>query len=334
MQRPGMVATIAIAGFFFALTATRAHEFTEVYASPTGSNNVQFSQDQPCTPQAAVQACHAKPAETCRVNLGDGVYIDPAINIYYYRGIDIEGNCKAPQNVILRATKPSPLIFIQDHAIGIVKCLALEASVPGAIGISGRQHIIADYDRVIFGPMRGGTHIALNDFSIATCVGSASVTGDARLHAGIANFSNLNMTCRMALPQPLKFDYFAKASLWSVINAGSFTGPGATASKGIRCHNYLSVVNYPKDSDFPGDSGACSRADLVSDAKLAEEVAGMSAKLNAISSSLAAEQAALDDLQHAENVQRRHDRLIAVIVLLMLIAAGTVAYRQLANRKI
>ena len=60
----------------------------------------------------------------------------------------------------------------------------------------------------------------------------------------------------------------------------------------------------------------------------------MSAKLNAISSSLAAEQAALDDLQHAENVQRRHDRLIAVIVLLMLIAAGTVAYRQLANRKI
>jgi len=164
----------------------------------------------------------------------------------------------------------------------------------------------------------------------------------------------------MALPQPLKFDYFARASLWSVINGGSFTGPGATASKGIRCDNYLSVVNYPKDSDFPGDSGACSRADLVNDAKLAEEVAGMNAKLNAISSSLAAEQAAvhaqidaeraavraqinaehstfraqIDELQHAENVQRRHDRLIAVIVLLMLIAAGTVAYRRLANRKI
>jgi hypothetical protein len=86
----------------------------------------------------------------------------------------------------------------------------------------------------------------------------------------------------------------------------------------------------------------------------------MNAKLNAISSSLAAEQAAvhaqidaeraavraqinaehstfraqIDDLQYAENVQRRHDRLIAVIVLLMLIAAGTVAYRRLANRKI
>src|SRR5262245_2431909 len=136
--------------------------------------------------------------------------------------------------------------------------------------------------------MRGGTHIALNDFSIATCLGSASITGDASLHADVANFSNLNMTCRMALPQPLKFDYFARASLWSVINAGSFTGPGATASKGIRCDNYLSVVNYPKDkdSDFPGDSGACSLPAPRDVTQLAEEVAAIYFSLYASSSSL------------------------------------------------
>jgi hypothetical protein len=267
------------------------------------------------------------------------------------------------------------------QAIGVVTCLALEATAEGATGIAGRQHIIADYDRLIFGPMPGGTHIALNEFSIASCVGPISITGDVRLHALVAEFSKLNMACPMALPQPVKFDYFADASLWSVINAngGSFTGPGATASSGIRCYNYLSVVNYPENSDFPGDSGRCSGAGLPADGALAGEVAGMKAELDAISSSLAAERAAvraqidavgagmkaeldaissslateraavraqidvvgaqidavgaqIDDIQHAENVQRRHERLVAVILLLVLIAAGTVAYRRLANR--
>ena len=332
MRRQGMIAVIA--GFFFALMAATANAqpySTYLYASPTGTNN-ECSQERPCTAQAAVKACQEKSRDICAVHLADGVYIDPAINIYYYRAIMIEGNCEAPQNVVLRATKPGgALIMIQDHAIGVLRCLALEASVPGAAGIVGRQHIIADYEHVIFGPMPGGTHVALTEFSIATCLSSVFITGDARVHANVLYFSKLNMmTCQMALPRSLKFDYFANASSWAVINAdgASFTGPGATASKGIRCNNYLSVVNSPKNGDFPGDSGKCSSADLVqSSADLAEQVAGMNAKLNAL-------RAEVDDVLHSENVQRRHDRLIAAIVLLAIISGGVVAYRRLADRKI
>src|SRR5215831_5201213 len=52
------------------------------YASPFGTHNAQCSQEQPCTAQAAVEVCETQSNKICRVNLADGVYLDPAINIY------------------------------------------------------------------------------------------------------------------------------------------------------------------------------------------------------------------------------------------------------------
>jgi hypothetical protein len=178
MRRHGIIATSA--GFFFALMAATANAQpygTYLYASPTGTND-ECSRERPYTAQAAANTCQEKSRDMCTVHLADGVYVDPAIDIHYYRGITIKGNCEAPQNVVLRATKPGALISIQDHTIGILGCLTLEATVPGTAGLLGRQHVIIDYDRMIFGPMSGGTHIALTEFSIASC-GSASITGDA-----------------------------------------------------------------------------------------------------------------------------------------------------------
>jgi hypothetical protein len=53
-------------------------------------------------PRAVRQRCH--------VQLADGIYLDPEINIFYYRFISVTGNCDSPQAVVLRATKPGILV--------------------------------------------------------------------------------------------------------------------------------------------------------------------------------------------------------------------------------
>jgi hypothetical protein len=81
----------------------------------------------------------------CNIRLQPGIYLDPAVNIYYHRTISFRGNCSAPNAVIFRATKPgTKLIWIQDHAIGMVACLTMDSESTGTIGIAGRQHIIAE----------------------------------------------------------------------------------------------------------------------------------------------------------------------------------------------
>jgi hypothetical protein len=42
------------------------------------------------------------------------------------------GNCEDPNAVIFRATKPGALVAIQDHAIGMVSCLTIEATALNA----------------------------------------------------------------------------------------------------------------------------------------------------------------------------------------------------------
>jgi hypothetical protein len=56
------------------------------------------------------------------------------VNIYYHRTIGISGDCSNPY---ARATTPNTaLVWIQDHATGIVGCLALEPETTGTIGIA------------------------------------------------------------------------------------------------------------------------------------------------------------------------------------------------------
>jgi len=62
-----------------------------------------------------------------------------------------------------------------------VRCLTLEATAPSAVG---RQHIIADYECVIFGPMPEGVHIGMTEFSIASCIGPVWISAFLRREIG------------------------------------------------------------------------------------------------------------------------------------------------------
>jgi hypothetical protein len=114
---------------------------TRLWASPSGTENAQCIQAAPCSLQGAVTACHMQ-----------GVYLDPVVDIHYYRFMRLVGDCNNPQNVILRATRPGTnIIAVQDHAIAAVRCATLDATetATGVNAITTRQHIILDYDRLM-----------------------------------------------------------------------------------------------------------------------------------------------------------------------------------------
>jgi hypothetical protein len=224
------------------------------YASPSGDANQVCSEAQPCSPQGAVLACNHHAYELCKVSFAPGVYLDPEIDIYYYRVVHLTGDCKAPQSVVLRATRQSTLIWVQDHAIGSIHCMTLDATAT-ATAIAGRQHVIIDYDTLKFGDMLGGTHIALTDNSIASCAGTIWLTGNAHVHANVTSRSQLNLGCAIDLTNGRAFDYFTIVSDFSLLYAGGMTYSGTAT--GVGCSNQGGLVR-PAGRTFPGSmEGNC-----------------------------------------------------------------------------
>jgi hypothetical protein len=253
----GRIILPAVCALLVMLANSPARAAQRFYASPSGSGTL-CTQAQPCLPQEAVLACHAQTAEVCFVSLADGVYLNPAIDIAYYRRVDLIGNCNQPQNVVLRATHAGTnIIAIQDHATGIIRCLTLDATetATGVGGIVTRQHVIADYDTIIFGPMPSGTHVALTEFSIATCGRQVYLSGDAAVHAMAANMSKLNLLCQITMTAPRAFSYFVNSTEYSVIDGHATTIIGTAT--GTACNLWNAIVYKPMQG-FPGSQqGNC-----------------------------------------------------------------------------
>jgi hypothetical protein len=228
-------------------------------ASPSGDENGQCTQTHPCSPQGAVKACPM--GAICNIALQPGVYADPAVNMYYHRTIAITGDCNDPHAVVFRATRPNTaLVQLQDHVIGGVSCLRLDSVTTGTIGIAGRQHAIGDYASIVFGQMPGGVHIAMNELSIASCLSTASIEGNARVHVLALNLSKVNIGCEVNLAQHSQIEIFISASFWSIVDAASarFAGAGAEGGEGVRCSNNVAIVVKPSNGQpFPGTTGDC-----------------------------------------------------------------------------
>jgi hypothetical protein len=253
-------------GLLFALAlGGAAHAGYDFVAAPDGDDNGECTVARPCSPQGAINAC--PDGQVCSVQLQPGLYLDPGVNIYYHRTIMLNGNCEDPHAVIFRATKPSEaLVLIQDHATGTVSCLTLEATARNAVGISGRQHIIADYDRVIFGPMPEGAHIAMNEFSIASCLDTVWITGDANVHAAVSAHSKLNLGCHMTLIEPRTFTHFVSAAMFSVVDANGAVFASAATARAftqVASATTFSVVEADRAVGFVATNGACSSSNSI-----------------------------------------------------------------------
>jgi hypothetical protein len=223
-------------------------------AAPDGDDNLECTEARPCSPQGAVNAC--PDGNICNIKLQPGIYLDPAVNITYHRLISLMGDCNDANAVILRSTKPGTvLVWVQDHAIGTVSCVEMDSESSGTIGISARQHTIVDYDRVIFGAMRGGMHVAMTQFSIANCSESVWIKGDAQMHVRATYNSQLNLGCSITLTEPRAFTYFVSAQAFSIIDAQNAKFFGSAT--GVGCYSWNAIVHLPAQG-FPGsEPGNC-----------------------------------------------------------------------------
>jgi hypothetical protein len=252
----------AIASVIFALLVSPALGQGIYYAAPSGVDNPTCSQAQPCTPRGAFIACsHDTPtADMCQIQLADGEYYDPEINIYYYRAASYLGNCANPSSVRLIGTlRNTTLIWVQDHAIGVFGCMRLEGFTGGVTGIAGRQHVIVDYSNIVFGNMPGGSHVTMNEFSIASCLGQVKIAGDALVHASAFSNSKINLGCEMNLNGVFNIDFFVNTAAWSVINANSARFTGSFFVKSIAACNSDGLALVYRTQPFPGlpEPGNC-----------------------------------------------------------------------------
>ena len=255
---PGALVAALVTAPMQAQNVQNVHNFV---VSPAGDANGQCTEERPCSPQGAVDACPM--GEICNIALQHGVYEDPAINMYYHRTITMTGDCNDPHAVVFRATKPNTaLVWVQDHVTAGLSCLTLDSMATGTTGIAARQHAIADYVSIVFGQFSEGTHILVNELSIASCMSKAWISGSAKSHVVASYLSKINLGCAVDFPQRVQIDIFATAGLFSVIDATSarFTGAGAD---GVRCANNMAAIIEPTDGQsFPGTSGECKQPSM------------------------------------------------------------------------
>jgi len=239
----------------FLMFASAVPAAATYFAAPNGIDNPTCSPSAPCTAQGAFMRCHLDmpPGGVCNIQLADGDYVDPGINVFYYRLAALTGNCANVGAVRLIGTTPTALIWIQDHSIGIVRCMQLVAFVGGVVGIAGRQHVIIDYDRIVFGNMTAGVQIALSDHSIASCLGPVTIAGNAAMHAIVGAFSKLNLSCDVNINGIFAIDYFINTNSFSIVDASQARFIGNFNVIGTQCNLANAIVSRPRNGQaFPG----------------------------------------------------------------------------------
>jgi len=151
------------------------------------------------------------------INVGPGIYQEQLNIVGYMRpfiGIwgpyDADGTtCINPAHVVINANSEQA-VWIQDHATVMLGCLTIDNA---AIGVSGRQHIIADLANIVFGDV--AQPIAMTEFSIASCgIGPLWLTASGSVFAS-ADQSRLNIGCEVNIADGVNFSRFFEGRTYS-----------------------------------------------------------------------------------------------------------------------
>lgn len=224
------------------------HVVHHLFVGPANSETASDSND--CL--TAATACATGQGAVDKVPLGDtgditllpgvhtidGTAARPAINVYYWRGVNIHGDCQNPASTTVHITTAGITAIVgQDYPILVVGCLQITTAVNSNVAIHCRQLAICDYGQVRFGSFPNGQHVTVADGARASCTGQVWIDGAAVVHASAGNNSLLHLDCPMTLAASFTFAVFAQAANLSTVTAtgATFNGPGATTSLGIRC---------------------------------------------------------------------------------------------------
>src|SRR5262245_56237215 len=214
----------------------------QFYVAKTGSDtNACTSHAAPClTINGAIAKVPGGSLGTS-IDVSAGIYSE-TVDIFYFRAVELRGDCSNLAAVEIRTTGVG--IAVQDHAIGILRCLTITATVNGAAGIESRQYGIVDIDRIRFSGFPFGVHILVRESSRLACQPGPSgepilVTGAAAIFAAARFGSHLTLNCPVALEgEDQSYTHFVECSVLSVCLASglSWTGHSITG-KQFNCDN-------------------------------------------------------------------------------------------------
>ena len=194
--------------------------------------------------------------------------------------------------------------------------MRLAARGRGRAAFLTRQFAIGDLDDVDFGAFADGYGVGAGETS-KIYIGNPGIYGNARLFAAASDLSQVIVGGLVKMADGLKFDAFLASATSSVV---SFYPSGMEGG-----------------AHFSGASYQCSDAFIKKTVVLpggdVPYLATDECKIIGVGSSNSSLAAKIDDVQHADNAQRRLDRRIAATVVLVLVLAACAAYYRLATLK-
>ena len=241
--------------YFFAANAW-AQKYVTYHVAETGNDaNDCAAAETPClTIQHAVDLVQS--GEVGRILVADGTYRDP-VNVYYYKAVDISGNCDHPDRTTLTLVKDGAIAFwAQDHSILGVACFTVNSSARYNAGIASRQFAIIDFHDVHFGAFTDGVHIASVDHGQLTCTRDYWIDGGARAHILAQIQSSVNLgSCNITIGPALEFQVFADVNWLSYLYVAEarFNGAGVGAATSAKQYNIVNSTLHVGSVLLPGD---------------------------------------------------------------------------------
>jgi hypothetical protein len=239
---------------------------THYKAAPTGNDtNDCLSLSTPClTIQHAIDLCAL--GVVCSIDLADGAYSTTVgYNLYYYRFINVTGNCANHAAVTVQIAANSKVLWtIQDHAVGTINCMTMTTNGTGNTVIQGRQLGIVDLDNVDIGSgFVSGTLIVSTGLSSVNCGGTLNIVAQPGYAAMMQASQNSLLTFACATTIQVAggstgTTISADGKSYVSLGGASFSGAGAgTGTFGSQCSIQDATLNKA-GLTIPGVAGTCS----------------------------------------------------------------------------
>jgi hypothetical protein len=309
--------------------------------------------------QRAVDLCLI--ASYCLILAGTGTY-SQATNVTHFKNISIvgltdgHGDCRDRHAVnVKNQTDGQPIFWVQDHATLTISCMSLEARGPSQCGFVSRQFAIGDVVDVDVAASSRGCGVAAHETSKIN-ISNPGIYGEASRFAFASDLSQVTIGGLVKIGNVIKFDVAFLASLNNSIVSfypSGIEGGAHFSGASYQCSN-ASIkktvvlpggdVPYQETDDctITGGSsisftlnGLRSEIDSIRSTLngLRSEINSAGAMQNGLRLELNTIRSEIDDVQHRQNLQRRFDRNVAVIVVLALILAGGATYYRLVTLK-
>jgi hypothetical protein len=331
----------------------------ELFVSPNGSDEGQCESNSPCaTVSRACSVANSGADRATSIRVAGGVYENnTSCNIYYHRLVFLYGDCNDRPDIVLSGNDVA--FWAQDSAILAVQCVGIRSSGTGSVAFASRQFAIMDVTNVRIGQLAGGTVMSAQEMSKINCLSGVVLYGSVGYVAQAGGMSTISLTCAFSFENTPQIDAIAVAVQKSLILASQASWVGALVGEKYICtDSQIDGATTIPGSDFSDckitsvDAGKIrSEIDALAGKSRSEidalvgksrseidALAGKSrSEIDALAGKSRSEIDALagkiDDIQHAENVQRRLDRLIAATVVLVLVLAASATYYRLATLK-